>query len=427
MKKVLIVAHLFHASPRIPGLSKYLPEFGWQPIILTPPLGEDPDSRLGPPNNLRDRNRVIETYGYNAGEDMGLRIKKQLNLTSRELYGYVRPFLRFLYRHYLEITHYPDKERNWKLFAVNAGKEVLQNEHVEAMISSSSPVTAHLIANELKDKYDIPWVADFRDLWTQNHSYPYSRLRKMFERRLEVKTLSRADALVTTSQPWAEKLKMLHKKEAHTITNGFDPDMVSDGKVDLTSSFTITYTGQVYTRKQNPSRLLSALKDLIIERALDPKDIRVRFYGPLSEQLEKETVEYGLSGIVKQYGIIPRQDSFARQRESQLLLLLNWDDSRERGVYTGKVFEYLAAQRPILATGGFGNDVVEALLEETNSGVYCSTVEDIKRAIRDSYREYRSKGRVTYNGDMEKVNKYSYREMARKFVRILTALMKGGD
>lgn len=405
---------MFYASPRIPGLAKYLPEFGWQPIILTVPLGKDPDSRFGPPNDFRRKNQVIETYGYTSGKALGLGARKRL--------GCVKPLLRFLYRRYSEIAHYPDKEKGWIPFAVNAGDELLKNEEVDAMISSYSPATCHLITRKLKEKHKIPWVADFRDLWTQNHNYPYTPIRKVFERRLELKTLSTADALVTTSTFWAEKLKMMHKKETYTITNGFDPEIMQKGRVDLTKNFTITYTGQIYTEKQDPSKLLAALKALICDGTVDPKELEVRFYGPENELLKRETERYELLDIIKQYGIIPRETSFEKQRESQVLLLLNWDDPNEKGVYTGKVFEYLASQRPILVTGGFGNDVVKELLDETKSGIYCSTVEETKNAIKNLYLEYKLKGKVTSHGVVEKIYKYSYREMARKFAEILDNL-----
>ncbi len=246
--------------------------------------------------------------------------------------------MKSLYKYYREIAHYPDSEKGWKPFAVKAGDELLQNEDIDAMISSSSPVTCHIIARELKERHKIPWVADFRDLWTQNHNYPYSILRKLFEKKLELKTLSMADALVTVSSPLAYKLAMLHKRrQVYTITNGFDPEKMSDGKANLTSKFTITYTGQIYT-KQDPSKLLVALKDLISGRAIDPNDVDVRFYGPENGLLAKKIEEYGLSAIVRQCGIVPREISFEKQRESQLLLLLKWEDPRERGIYHWKSF-----------------------------------------------------------------------------------------
>ena len=330
--------------------------------------------------------------------------------------------MKFLYGYYREIAHYPDSEKGWKPFAVKAGDELLQNEDVDAMISSSSPVTCHLIARELKEKHRIPWIADFRDLWTQNHNYSYSRLRKLFEKKFELKTLSTADTLVTASSPITEKMKKLHKgKSIHTITNGFDPDKMSNGKANLTSKFTITYTGQIYP-KQDPSKLLVALKDLISERAIDTNDVDVRFYGPENGLLTRKIEEYGLSAIVSQCGIVPREISFEKQRESRLLLLLKWEDPQERGIYTGKIFEYLAAKRPILATGGT-DDVVKELLKETNAGIDAQTVEDIKNALRRLYVEYKLSGKITCQGNSEKVNRYSYREIAEKFSEVINMII----
>lgn len=106
-------------------------------------------------------------------------------------------------------------------------------------------------------------------------------------------------------------------------------------------------------------------------------------------------------------------------KESQLLLLLNWEDYRVKGWHSIKIYAYLAAQRPILAIGGSGDDVIKELLEETNAGMYCKTVEDIKNALRELYQEYKLKGKISYHGDIEEINKYSHREMARKFAEVL--------
>jgi glycosyltransferase involved in cell wall biosynthesis len=416
LKKVLIIANLFHASPRIPGLVKYLPEFGWQPIILTTSLGERPDERFGPPNDFRENYRVIETAGPAKG--VVVRMKKRIR---SDKYRVVRPLFRFLYRRYSEIVHYPDEEKGWKPLAIEAADEFLQKESVDAIVSSSSPVTCHLVAKEIKKKYGIPWIADLRDLWSQNANYSYSVVRRFFDRRLELKTLKLADALVGVSLPEAEKLRIMHKGEkVFVITNGFYPEKMSDEKTVLTPEFTITYTGQIYMR-QDPSKLLQALEDLIAESAMDQNDIHVRFYGPDSDQFAKEIEECGLLGIVKQYGTVSREKSFERQKESQVLLLLKWENLKERGIYTGKVFEYLAAKRPILATGGT-NDVVTKLLKETNAGIDAQDVVDVKEALRRFYGEYKTTGRVSYKGNLERVNKYSYREIANEFVQILNTV-----
>lgn len=432
MKKVLIITNLFHASPRIPGLAKYLPEFGWQPIILAPPIGENPDSRLGPPNDVKTKIRVIEIpysnvlsvwrkiWGFDLGH-MTIEHKDRFNVAHKA--SPAESLLAFFYKRGKEMIDYPDADKNWKFFAIKAADELLQKEHIDAMISSSSPVTSHIIARKMKIKHKIPWIADLRDLWTQNHNYRYGCLRKLVERRLELKTLRRADVLVTVSQPWAEKLRVLHRgKRVYVITNGFDPDKMSRGQANLTPKFTITYTGQIYRGKQDPSKLFAALRDLISEGLIDTKDVEVKFYGPRQEWLTGEIEKYKLSPLVKRGGVVPREVSFKKQRESQILLLLNWEDHRTKGWHSLKVYEYLAAQRPVLATGGSGNNVIKELLDETKAGMYCRTSREIKSVLKELYREYKHRGKINYNGDIEKINKYSYRKMARKFASILDDL-----
>jgi hypothetical protein len=413
----------------MPGLAKYLPEFGWQPIILTTPLGEKPDSRFGPPNDFKNDIRTIETGNSSApdghDENILIKINNRFDLASQKSLSFLKFFYNLFYIHFYQaIVNYPDSEKGWKLFALKAGSELLQKEDIDAIISSSSPVTSHLIAKELKNRYRIPWIADLRDLWSQNHDYSYGPLRKMIDRRLELNTLLSADALVTVSPLWAEELRTLHKREAvYTITNGFDPDKVMKGQMGLTSKFTITYTGQViYAGKQDPSKLFATLQELITDGTINPKDVEVRFYNPENELLARGIEEYELSAVAKQYGIVPREISFEKQRESQLLLLLNWEDQRERGWYPLKIFEYLAAQRPILSIGGSGDDVVKRLLDETKAGMYAPSVDIIKSILKEVYLEYKHKGKVSYDGNMEKIDKYSYREMARKFAEILDSL-----
>jgi hypothetical protein len=433
MKRVLIITNLYHSSPRIIGLAKYLPEFGWEPTILTIPIDKVSQNTLGDHQKILKKVRIIETpyrgdifwFWRRMFKLLGFRTDKSILTQTKEKIGITsqKSFIDSLFNLYRTFFAYPDEEKNWKNPALKVASELLAKERFDAIISSSSPVTSHIIANNLKQKYKIPWVADLRDLWSQNCNYSYPWWRKIFEERLEVKTLQIANALVTVSPIDAEKLKMLHKKETvHTITNGFDPEKVNVPSAKLTSKFTITYTGQIYTGKRDPVKFLIALNNLISDKIIDPKDIEVRFYGREEIWLKKEIEKYNLSSIVKQFGQVSREIALKKQWESQLLLLLNWEDPEERGVYTGKVFEYLAARRPILVTGGYGNDVLEELIKETKAGVYCPKVEDIKKALKDFYLEFKQKGRVDYTGDWKEIEKYSYREMARKFAEILNKI-----
>jgi len=411
----LIITYLPYATPRIPALAKYLPQFGWQPLIMTPPCPRETDWEL----------EVVETpyrhaFGF-LGKMLGLKadggdLRKQV----KERFGgnSKKSLLDSVLTVGGAIINYPDSKKGWKPFAVSEGMRLLKEENIDVMMTSSAPVTSHIVGRELKREFGTPWLADLRDLWSQNHNYGYGPLRRLIDRRLEVRTLAASDALLTVSQPWAEKLSALHRgKTVYTITHGFDPQKVNHPPAELTARFTITYTGSVYT-KHDPSKLFAALRDLVSAGTLDRDDIEVRFYGRKTEWLGGEIERYGLSDIVRQYGPVSRDVAIKKQRESQLLLRLKWEGGGEHGAYSGKIFEYLGARRPILATGG-SEDVVTELLAETGAGISALTVEDIKKVLEGLYKEYKQKGGVAYRGEEARVNKYSCREMARKLVEIL--------
>lgn len=418
MKKVLIITYLFAQKEavgaiRLYGLAKFLPDFGWEPTILT----------VKSPTKQSSHLKVIET----SYDDLSIKWKKRLGLkldkplkemAGLPTYKNKQTTADIILNLWEEIFAYPDANKGWYKFAIDAGGKLLEKESFDAIISSSSPVTSHFIAKELREKYEIPWIADLRDLWTQNHYYHYSSYRKFIERRLEVRTLSLAGALTTVSQPLAEKLKELHKgKKIYAITNGFDPDE-KNIRATLSDKFNITYTGYLYKGKRDPEPLFKALQKLISDGSIEPDDIEVDFYGYTEGWLEIDIHKYGLQNVVKAHGLIPRGEAIKKQREAQLLLLLTWNDPKEVGVYTGKIFDYLSAQRPILSIGISGG-VVEELLTKTSAGIHASTQEEIEDVLRKFYYEFKLKGKVGYSGINSEIEKYSQKEMARKFAEVL--------
>jgi len=150
----------------------------------------------------------------------------------------------------------------------------------------------------------------------------------------------------------------------------------------------------------------------------------VQVYGPDQGWVQREIRELSVGEIVKQFPSIPYRECIEKQRESHVLLQLNWNDVNERGVFSGKLLDYLAAGRPILAAGGSGNDdVVIEILKKTAAGIYAVKVEEIKAAILRLIDEYRKTGTLAYRGKWEEVEKYSNREMARTFARDLDFIL----
>jgi len=424
MRKVLIISYHFFdqkaiGSVRINGLAKFLPKFGWQPYILTAKL-----------NTTKSSQTQIKSFEAPC-EDTSIKWKKKLRLNQdKSLKEHLQipvkknksSHIDFIMKIWSEIFLYPDGIRSWRKPAVELGGKLIESELFDAMISSSGPPTCNLIAKDLKEKYSIPWVADFRDLWTQNHYYQFFKFRHFIERRLEMKTLACADALTTVSEPLSDKLKELHSsKMVSSIPNGFDPAQRNPG-LPLMKKFTITYTGSLYQGRRDPELLFQALGNLISKGFIDPNDLSMDFYGPKEDWLEYDAIKYGLKGIVKINGLISRDESIEKQRRTHLLLLLTWNNKEEKGVYTGKIFDYLAAGRPILSIGASGG-VVEDLLKITGAGLHLSRQEDMERIIMNAYHEYKSNNTVSYHGLPSEINKFSHIEMARKFSAVLDDLL----
>lgn len=428
MKKVLIVSYRFPPDPfigslRALGLKKYMQEFGWCPYILTRNLDVDAsDTHIV--RTPYPEHSSVKNFKKKIGLNPGKTVKKQFNQTNQKNRDTIVDKLLYMAE---SVVAYPDDQSDWYRYAVDAGSQLLERERFDAIISSSAPVTCHLVARTLSMKFNLPWVADFRDLWTQNHYYKYNSIRHYFEEKLELKTLGNAVALTTVSRSLADTLSLIHDVPAFSVPNGFDPDTVDNVKLPLSPRFSISYTGTLYKGKRDPSLLFEALSQLIKEKKVLPDDIEVNFYGPREDWMAAEIEKYGLEEVVIEHGFIPREDSFRVQRQSHLLLLLLWDNVSEVGVYTGKVFEYLAAKRPIIAIGPSTGSVVQDLIEETNAGIYCSDPEYLKDYILKSYNTYLQQGEVNYEGIEEYIEKYSQREMAKKFASILDSSLHKGE
>jgi len=409
MKKVLIIAHDFYhkeiiSAIRVHGLVNYLPHFGWEPIILTSESSSEKSLYNCEIIEIPYINKKLTRYNNNC--------KK---------YGIIYRLTNRFFEEFIGETY--DYNINWLNTVLNEYQSKISLKNVDVMISTSPPETSHLIAYNLKKIHNIPWVADLRDLWTQNHYYGYFWFRKKREKKLEKKILLNADALITVSEPLALKLGKIHtNKKIYSIPNGFDHKNINHQEKKLTKNFSIIYTGKLLSgiirRYRNPEPLFKVLKELINNNLLNPELISVDFYGKIPSWVLQLVNKYELNKIVNIHGDISREDSIKKQREAQILLLLTWNHPHEQGVLTGKLYDYFAAQRPILSIGYFGG-ILPEILNKTQAGIHCSNSNEIKNALLNFYEEYLQKGYVTYHGINLEIYKYSHREMAKKFAKVM--------
>jgi len=419
MKKVLIISsHFFEkeviGSIRIRGLYKYLSDFGWNPTILT----VQPEKSVQIPESvyITPFSHPLVSWKKRIGLNCNLSVRDQINLKSNKN---KKNLVDLIFNIWEEIFFYPDAQIGWYNEAIKLGSEILSNDQFDVILSSSMPYTTHIISKNLSEKFGIPWTADFRDLWTQNHYYHYSTFRHFFENRLEIRTLSQAYNITTVSEPLANSLKELHKnKQVYSIPNGFDPEQIKN-TIFLNNKFSIVYTGVLYKGRRDPELLFRVLNNMIVRRELEPLEIKIDFYGSHEGWLQEDIKKYNLQNIVTMHGQVSRDISIAEQCKAQMLLLLTWNDPAEKGVYTGKLFDYLAACRPIISMGYTEGGVVKDLLNQTQAGVHVSNEEELRQYLLTAYREFKNCGAVTYHGINTEVMKYSHREMAKKFAEVL--------
>jgi glycosyltransferase involved in cell wall biosynthesis len=429
LKKVLIIAYTFpprcgSGSVRPMGLAKYLPQFGWEPLIMTANLpGPAPGGIQVIETDYIDI--LVKLKGW-LRLQQDLSVNEQLGISVRKD-GDNRPILSRMFLKARATIAFPDQYIGWFKFAVQEGKSLLEKENIEAIISTSPPATAHLIARKLKEVSGKPWIADLRDLWTQNHYYRYGAIRHFIERKLELKTLSRADALIT-AHPLVNRLRKLHKwKPIYWILNGFDSDDFPKLPLSRTNNkFIMTYTGVLYRGKRDPELLFQALLELIKSGEIKRTQVEVRFFTLVSNWLLEDVRKYNLQDVVKIYGRIPREEALRMQMGSALLLILTWNNSHEASIYPGKIFEYLGAQRPILAIGGPGG-VVKELLEKTRTGIHVSDLAQLKKTLMEYYQVHQTHGTIPYHAVEEEVQNYTHQVMAQKFGQVLDGIIVPGS
>jgi glycosyltransferase involved in cell wall biosynthesis len=251
---------------------------------------------------------------------------------------------------YTNALNWPDARAGWLPYAWGAGRKLLRTWRPDLVYASSPPPTGLLLGKLLAARCGVPWIAEFRDRWSDDSYHARPAWRQATEVRLERRIVSSARAIVTVSEPWAERYAEAYGKPTLVVRNGFDPDDYA-GRESIGATHSpcleIVYTGGIYPGRRDPTPLFRAL-------ASSPRlrdSIRVHFYGTGPEHVHALAATAGVAGRVLVHPHLPRAEALALQQGADVLLLMQWNDPREQGNLPGKLFEYLGARRPILGLG----------------------------------------------------------------------------
>ena len=302
----------------------------------------------------------------------------------------------------------PDPKIFWVNSSVKFLHQYLKENKVDVVISTGPPHSVHLIAQKLKQKTNIKWIADFRDPWSNlyyNEEFKQLSFAKKKNEKLENSVFKNADCILTVSNSLKKEFNQKATR-VEVITNGFDDEVVTNTLITLDEKFSISYIG-LLPKQSNPKLLFKVLSTLCAEDTDFKANLKLNFIGDISEDVKKEIINYNLLENTNFIGYVSHKEAIAYQKKAQVLLLLIPNVAKSGGILTGKLFEYLTAKRPILAMGPETGDLSE-ILKNTSSGVVVDFDNDAKLTseIRNLYQQYKT-------GDLQ-VNSKNIEQFHRK-------------
>ena len=255
----------------------------------------------------------------------------------------------------------------------NSAYRTVSKEKWDLVVSTAGPFYVHFPAFRLRRSGSAKcWIADWRDLWVDNHMFPGIPLFRSIERRRERIWCQTADIVTTVSEPLAEILRNNHRCRVEVIYNGYDVEdyknLPAKNAFNDSSVFKILYTGTIYQGSQDPVPLFDAVKSLEDTGLLTQDKLSILFCGNNADVMQLAN-KAGVSGYVKYLGFIPRQKALQMQRDANALLLLEVESIKAKGILTGKIFEYMYAGPPIIAIGVGMDSSVGEVLKITGRGI----------------------------------------------------------
>lgn len=360
MKRLLVVypeGDSPHAIRIVRPLARYLPKRGWRLTLMTAPgQGRDfPAERV-----------EVSARGFNLTHST-----PEANEQGAASRGRAAGVRSLVGRH----LAVPDR---YNLWAVQARRAAHRLPPHDAVLTSGPPHSAHFVGSAYHRRFSVPWVADMRDPWSTNHYTVYSRLTRLLDSALERRCLSSATAIVTVSDQLASVVSALHSRPVETISNSFDPVEFDQFLPPQVDPLIICYAGSLIGGRRRPEVLFRAVARLRTRRP--DVDMRLLFLTDQPQLVQEAALEEQVLDLLDNESWAPREAVLAAWQRASVLVLLRWEDPRDEGVPTGKLFEYLGAGRPILSLGGTAG-VVGDILAETGVGEHCTSAAQAARYL----------------------------------------------
>lgn len=415
MKRLLIISYYWPPTggsgvQRWVKFSKYLPEHDWQPVVYTP---LNPEQLAVDESLIKDipecaeviKTKIFEPYSlYRKLVGGGKSEVNPVNAQKKSFGAKLSLWVRGEF-------FIPDPRCFWIGRSVRFLKKYLKEHPVDAIVTTGPPQSMHLIGRALKRKTGIKWIADFRDPWTDIFYYKHLGLSKSADRKhhaLEQSVLDEADAIIAVTPLVQADFQAKTKTPVHLITNGFDPDdFPKMQKPRDDKRFRIVHTG-LFAADGNPLKLWDCLAEMCREDKAFAEKLEIRLAGKTDSAIINAINERGLGDKLVDLGYLPHSEIVKEQMSADVLMLPLRQEPEYLKVLPGKIFEYLAARRPVLGIGQ-SDGIAARVLREVGAGEMYDWQE--KDALKDFI--------LAEHSVSDKIEKYSRSELTKKLVEIL--------
>lgn len=427
-KKILIITYYWPPAGG-PGVqrwlkfAKYLPEFGWKPIIYTP---ENPSYPLLDESLMKDIPEDLEILRTKIWEPYQL--AEKLNKSNKKFKaGQFDVGKNQSWKSKLSIWvrgnfFIPDARVFWVKPSTEFLEKYLKINQIETIITSGPPHSMHLIGLNLKKKFpNLKWIADFRDPWTEISYYKHLKLTNRSDKKhrfLESEVFKNADITLATSYTDAENFRK-SGANAICITNGFDETDASQTlKISNPQNlkFTLSYIG-VLEQLRNPENLWKAINNLVKNNSDFAENFSLKFVGRIDDKILKNLENSSLKNYILNLGYVSHDKAVEEMAKSSLLLITNFPNDASKGIIPGKIFEYLATGKQIISFGPHEADVAK-ILDETKAGKHFSYDDssEIEAFILEKFELWKNGNLSENTGNIEQ---FSRKNLTRQLSEIL--------
>lgn len=407
MKKVLILTYYWPPGSG-PGVQrwlkfcKYLPDFGWEPIVITVRNGSYPSVDESLLEDVPEDMRVIRTGSlepfaiYNA-----LRGKKgkSVEVGMGNIKGKQSWFARL--SNYIRANFFvPDARVGWNIYSLPEALKIIQKEKPQVLITTGPPHSTHIVGERLWRSEKIKWIADLRDPWTNIYYNAFlnrTERTKQRDKELEDMVVSSADGLIVASPGLKQEFES-RSKQTWFLPNGYDESDFLSLEQTKSDRFKLSYVGNLKA-VQNVDALWIAIAELC-EDGEFKSNFSLEITGNISDEVKMAIEAAGIMDQVTLLPFVPHKEAIKRMDESHVLLLPIPQQKGNEVILTGKIFEYLATRRPILAIGPTKGNAAEILTScEKDPMLSYEDKEGIKALLLQYFEEFNSLNTPVVNGN----------------------------